>query len=411
LDRNILQTIRKMMPAGMYEIIDLAAYLAEQNGHDLYLVGGIVRDALLNSPNFDVDLVYEGNAPKLGRQLAGKVNGKLTIHEKFNTAKLNLQNGQIDLATVRGETYARPGALPTVKEGTLRDDMFRRDFTINALAIKLTGPDKGELIDYFGGQRDLRDKLIRVLHENSFIDDATRIWRSVRYEQRLGFQIEEKTLKLLKGGVSYLSTVSGERIRHELELVMKESAPEPILRRASKLNILNQIHTGLKADAWLAKNYAAARVFNEQVQEVYYALLMYRLADKEQEQIFSYLKPVRSITNTIYDSAKLKKERALDDAYLPAPRIFHLVEGYTVAAVICNALAASSVVVRINLQLYLGQLRYVRPELTGNDLLKMGIQKGPTIKKLLNMILDAHLEGTVKTRNDEEQLVRYFISR
>jgi tRNA nucleotidyltransferase (CCA-adding enzyme) len=409
METKILEAIAKRLPDGLFEIIEQATKLAEQKKHSLYLVGGIVRDTLLNLPNSDVDLVFEGNAIELGQELADRVGGKLTIHERFNTAKLKTDVWNIDLATVRAESYTKPGALPTVRMGTLKDDMARRDFTINALAVRLTRPHKGELIDYFGGQQDLQDKLIRILHDDSFVDDATRIWRAVRYEQRLKFQIEPETLKLLKQGLPYLRTIGGDRIRHELELVMKEAEPETILRRAFNVNILRQIHPALKGDAWLDTRCKAARAFDGHMHEVYYALLAYRLTEEELEEFLSYLKPGKRIIETLLDSARLKKVESLKDNKLSSSRIFHLLEGYSIPAVITHALATPSVITRKNINLYLNELRHVKVALTGDDLLQMGIRKGPEIKKLLKMILDSRLEGKLKSRHDEEKLVREYI--
>ena len=180
-------------------------------------------------PIFDLDLVVEGDAIGLAKEFAEKVGGKLTVHTMFNTAKIALDKWTIDIAMARTETYAKPGALPVVKPGTLKTDLFRRDFTVNAMAICLSPDNYGELIDLYGGLNDLKNKIIRVLHEKSFIDDATRIWRAIRYEQRLGFQIEPETLKLLKRDVPMLKTVGGYRLRHELELVLKEKEPEKAL--------------------------------------------------------------------------------------------------------------------------------------------------------------------------------------
>ncbi|HXY73757.1 MAG TPA: CCA tRNA nucleotidyltransferase [Dehalococcoidales bacterium] len=406
---NILKAVETHLPDHLSGVIERAAGLAERKNHHLYLVGGLVRDTLLNLPNSDVDLVFEGDAVELGRELANSVGGSLTIHEKFHTAKLKIGSHHIDLATVRAETYARPGALPTVHAGTLKDDLFRRDFTINALAIRLTGPHKGELIDYFDGQQDLKNKVIRVLHDKSFIDDATRIWRAVRYEQRLAFLIEPVTLILLKKGVTYLSTVSGDRIRHELELVLKEKTPEKILQRASGLKILSQIHPALKADARLGREFKAARAFDGHLHEVYYALLAHHLNVKELEDFIAYLKPAKKITETLRDSVKLKNICELDDENLLQSTVFHLLKGYSIPSVITNAIATPSSNIRENSKLYYEELRHAKPILTGDDLMQMGISKGIEIKKLLKIILDARLEGKVKSRHDEEKLVREYL--
>jgi tRNA nucleotidyltransferase (CCA-adding enzyme) len=208
----------------------------------------------------------------------------------FNTAKIVLDEWTIDIAMARTEKYAKPGALPVVTPGTLKTDLFRRDFTVNAMAICLTPDNYGELIDLYGGMQDLDRQLIRVLHKNSFVDDATRIWRAIRYAQRLGFQIEPGTLKLLKKDIPQLKTVGGYRLRRELELVLKEKEPEKALLRADKLAVLKQLHPSLKADQWLVSKFRAARQSGDAIPGFYLGLLTCRLTDDELTQITKYLR-------------------------------------------------------------------------------------------------------------------------
>ena len=182
----------------------------------------------------------------------------------------------------RTETYAQPGALPVVTPGTLKTDLFRRDFTVNAMAVCLSPDRYGELIDLYRGLKDLNGKIIRILHENSFIDDATRIWRAIRYEQRLGFQIEPGTLKLLKRDVAQLKTVGGYRLRRELELVLKEKEPEKALARADKLGVLKELHPSLKADEWLVSKFQASQRGRQgKPPIIILGLLTYRLDEED----------------------------------------------------------------------------------------------------------------------------------
>ncbi|HUU64504.1 MAG TPA: CCA tRNA nucleotidyltransferase, partial [Dehalococcoidales bacterium] len=220
---NLSSQIERQLPVELVAFIQRAGKTAASQGQGLYLVGGVVRDLLLGQTNLDLDLVVEGNAIELAQHLA-EINkqGKITTHPRFNTAKLQWTKWSVDLATARSETYAKPGALPTVTPGSIHNDLFRRDFTINAMAIELNPTHYGELIDLYGGRDDLEHKLIRVLHEKSFTDDATRIWRGLRYEQRLDFQLEPTTLKLLKRDIPMLDTISGDRIRYELECILQE---------------------------------------------------------------------------------------------------------------------------------------------------------------------------------------------
>ncbi|GAH60002.1 unnamed protein product [marine sediment metagenome] len=244
---NLASKIEKQLPAELVNLMQLAGKVTQSQKQKLYLVGGVVRDLLLGKPNFDLDLVVEGDAINLAQQLVQSKPGKITTHPRFNTAKLQWDEWSVDLTTARSETYAQPGALPTVKPGSLTSDLFRRDFTINAMAIDLNPSRYGELIDLYGGRDDLEHKLIRILHENSFIDDATRIWRGLRYEQRLNFRLEKNTLKLLKRDIPMLDTISGDRIRYELECIFKEERPEKVLRRAEELGVLPKLHPSLRS--------------------------------------------------------------------------------------------------------------------------------------------------------------------
>ncbi|MFC1966600.1 CCA tRNA nucleotidyltransferase, partial [Chloroflexota bacterium] len=238
---NLSSKIEKQLPVELVKFMHAAGQVAASQEQGLYLVGGVVRDLLLGRTNLDLDMVVGGNAIELAQRLAGTTRGKLITHPRFNTAKLRWDTWSVDFATARSETYEKPGALPKVKPGSLASDLFRRDFTINAMAIELSHGRYGQLIDRHGGMDDLKHKLIRILHERSFIDDATRIWRGLRYEQRLDFQLEANTLKLLKRDLPMLDTISGDRIRHELELVLREEFPEKALRRATELGVLPRL--------------------------------------------------------------------------------------------------------------------------------------------------------------------------
>jgi tRNA nucleotidyltransferase (CCA-adding enzyme) len=287
---NLSSLINKNLPKELVDLTKKVAVTAASRNEPLYLVGGVVRDLLLGIPNLDLDFVVEGDAIELAKELAQMTNAKLTTHPMFNTAKIKLGKWSIDIAMARTETYTKPGALPSVRPGTLKTDLFRRDFTINAMAISLSPAKYGELIDIYGGLDNLKNKLIRVLHEKSFIDDATRIWRAIRYEQRLDFKIEPETLKLLKRNVAILKTVGGYRLRRELELVLKEKEPEKILARADKLGALKEVNPALKADKWLETKFREARKMAPISPETYLTILTSRLTDEEFRGFVSYLR-------------------------------------------------------------------------------------------------------------------------
>lgn len=308
---NLAEIIERSLPVELVGLIKKAEGLAEDANREIYLVGGLVRDLLLDQPNLDIDLVVNSDAIKLAEQLAEETGGKLKVHPMFNTANIKLEKWSIDVAMLRAETYARPGALPAVRPGTLKEDLFRRDFTINAMAVRLNATRYGELIDMFGGRDDLNHKIIRVLHEKSFIDDATRIWRAIRYEQRLGFQIEPKTQELLKRDLAMLATVGGYRIRRELELVLREKAPEKSLVRADELGVLPKVNPALKADRWLTERFQRVkgkRFPHNTLPGLYLALLTYRLDNGQLAALTRYLRFLAEQTTVIDETRELARQ-------------------------------------------------------------------------------------------------------
>lgn len=411
---NLASKIKKQLPAELVNFMQVAGGVAASQGQNLYLVGGVARDLLLGRTNLDLDLVVEGNAIELAQQLAEINQGKITTYPQFNTAKLQWGKWSVDLATARSETYSKPGALPTVKPSSIDSDLYRRDFTINALAIHLSPGRYGELIDLYGGRNDLEDKLIRILHEKSFIDDATRIWRGLRYEQRLGFQLEKSTLELLKRDIPMLDTISGDRIRYELECILQEEYPEKVFRRAEDLGVLVKLHPSLKSNDWLAGKFEQARQLslpNPPPMELYLALLAYPLTEDENERLISYLRLPKSLAQTLQDSTSLKgKLKTLAYPELRRSHIYRLLQGYAQTAIISNSLATSSAVARQHMQTFLRTLRYVKPALTGDDLIKMGITPGPQIKEILNLLHEARLDGKVTTKQGEEELVKGWLA-
>ena len=407
---NLASRIQKQLPAELVHFMQAAGEIADSQGQSLYLVGGVVRDLLLGRANLDLDLVVAGDAINLASRLAQNYPGKITTHPRFNTAKLQWAKWSVDLTTARSETYARPGALPSVKPGSLRNDLSRRDFTINTMAIHLDPDHYGNLIDLYDGMPDLEHKLIRILHEKSFVDDATRIWRGLRYEQRLNFHLEESTLKLLKRDIPMLDTISSDRIRHELELVLKEEFPEKVLRRAEELRVLKWLHPSLKGNGWLAGRFEQARQLSSPTLPpvgLHLTLLTYHLTETEAEQLIIKLRLPKSLAQTLRDTNNLKARlKSLADPTLPPSSSHHYLHGSSPVAITASSLASDSPVVHHHTQLFLNTLRYVKPTLTGNDLQGMGISPGPRIKEILNLLHEARLDGKVTSKQGEEEMVR-----
>jgi tRNA nucleotidyltransferase (CCA-adding enzyme) len=408
MGQNLSSQLKKYLPQPVLALAKIAGREASELGQELYLVGGVVRDLFLGRANFDFDLVVEGDAIKLAQRLARDSQAKLTIHSRFGTAKLDYPGFSLDLATARSETYSKPGALPAVKPGNLKDDLIRRDFSINAMALHLSPQHFGELIDLYHGKDDLEHRLIRILHPNSFIDDATRILRGLRYEQRLGFSLEPETEKLLRRDVAMLDTISSDRIRHELELILKEDKPERALRRAEGLGALSRLYPSLKGNGWLAKMFAKARQIAKQTSlpPIYLCLLIYNLTEKGNEEFVSHLNFPKRLAQATRHTLQLKAQlHNLANPQLKPSDVYHSLQGYTTQAIQANALASESLVISKHLQLYMAKLRYVKPLLNGDDLKRMGVPAGPQTGEILSALHKARLNGEVQTRKEEEKLV------
>jgi tRNA nucleotidyltransferase (CCA-adding enzyme) len=410
MPENLSLKLEKFLPPPVLALVKIAGTEAAAMGQELYIVGGVVRDLFLRRSNFDFDLVVEGEAISLARKLAGDSGAKLILHERFGTAKLIYPEFSLDLATARSESYSRPGALPLVKAGRLKDDLIRRDFSINAIALHLNPERFGQLIDLYHGQQDIKRRQIRILHPKSFMDDATRILRAIRYEQRLGFRLEPETEKLLRRDVTMLDTISGDRLRHELELILKENEPERALARARELGVMKQLNHLLKVTDKLAQSFTKAReITKSSLPTVYLCLLIYDLTEKENEEFISRLNFPKTLAQAMRQTLQLKKQLTkLDNPRLKPADIHRLLHGYSSTAIQANATVSESPTISRNLILYLDKLRYVKPLLKGKDLINMGVPSGPKIGEILDALLKAKLNGEVRTRKDEEKIVNHL---
>jgi len=245
---NLARELDERLPSSVTQALRTVGVIAESLGMAAFAVGGFVRDLLLGTPTLDVDIVAEGDGTKLAQALAKQWGGTVTVHERFLTATLHWAMGRWDVATARKERYPQPAALPKVEPATIADDLWRRDFSVNAMAICLSPDRFGELIDPTGGYDDLQKGIIRILHDGSFVDDPTRIFRAVRYEQRFGFRMDAKTLRLLcqARDESWLTKLSRDRIKHELWRTLQERDPTKPFQRLWQLGILQVVAPELR---------------------------------------------------------------------------------------------------------------------------------------------------------------------
>jgi tRNA nucleotidyltransferase (CCA-adding enzyme) len=402
--------IEKQLPRDIVLFLRTAGGKAVENGYKLYLVGGTVRDLLLQRPSLDLDLVLEGNAIKFARQLAAGTGEKITIHQRFRTANFHQGEFTIDIVTARSETYTHPGVLPTVQPAKIKDDLSRRDFSVNAMAIDLSPAAFGQLLDFHGGTTDLDKKLIRILHKRSFIDDATRILRAIRFEQRLDFNLEAGTERLLRKNIAMLDTISGDRLRNELELLLKEEHPEKALARADDLGVLRQIDRSLKSNKWLEGRFAEARRLYISSPAVYFALLSYDLGRDNTEAISERLNLSGDWKRIVLGVAKINDgiHKLADPAISPST-VYRFLKRYPVEAVSACFLSDESQIVRGQIERYLKELQYIQIRLNGDELKGMGIETGPRLGRILKALQDAKLDGLVRTREDERAFVQQWL--
>jgi len=410
---NATIQLEKSLSPESLRLIQKAGQLAAEKRLGIYLVGGVVRDVLLGRANSDLDLVVEGDATELAESLARGVGGRLVVHRRFGTAKVRTENLTIDLAMARAETYARPGALPAVRPGSIQDDLARRDFSMNAMALRLDPTDFGKLVDPFDGQKDLESKLIRVLHDRSFIDDATRMLRAVRYEQRFGFRLEASTESLLRQNVSMLRMISGDRMRHELDLILHEERPEKALRRAGDLGLLVEIHPALRGNGWLQKMFEKAREMTSGLPPALcYALMTHSFSLPDCEDFVARLRMPGAVSRVILDAARLRERMpSLDSPNLPPSAVCGLLQEYSPTSILVCAIASDSALVQERLHLYLNRWRHVRTTLDGNALLKLGVPSGPRLGEMLKALQEAKVDGKIRSKEDEIELVQRWLSQ
>lgn len=388
-------------------LLRLAGTVARGVGLPLYLVGGSVRDLALGLPVADLDLVVEGDASVLAHELAKALSGQVVAWSQFGTAKLRANGSTLDLVTARAESYRRPGALPTVRPGTLREDLLRRDFTINSLAMDLGEEPFGEVLDPTGGLEDLRLRLVRVLHERSFIDDATRILRALRYEQRLGFRLEEATERLLRRDLSYLDTISSDRLRHELERTLAEEKAALVLRRCLELGVLEAIHPSLRHAKDTLDVLERAPTAQAGPSPLFWmAALAYHVTPAERLSLAARLNLTARQRRVVEDAGRVRKMEPQLHRSLAPSQVDGLLRELAPEAVEVGAILAQEPGVRELLGRYLREWRRVRPALNGRDMLGLGVPQGPMVGELLEELRRARLDGQVTSRAEEEALVR-----
>ncbi len=445
---SIDRLLAESLPPALLDLLKQAGSVAGELGFPLYAVGGFVRDLLLGEPNFDVDLVVEGDAIQLAHALAGRFGGRVRSHRRFGTAKwilpetvLGLGDGggqasgspglpeALDFVTARTEFYERPTALPTVERSSIKQDLHRRDFTINTLAVRLNPDRWGELLDFYGGRKDLEDGVIRVLHSLSFVEDPTRILRAVRFEQRFGFTIEPRTEKLIADALDLLDRVTAERLRHELELILAEAQPERALCRLDSLGVLARLHPALRCTDWFMAKTAELRAALAAVAEasapspaspqlpadapprLYLALFLYPLPGQAINEILERFRTRKEYRDLVLEVRALaERVPLLSRNDLRPSEIVEALDESSQEARFVLRVAEDNWLVRQRLDLYQRRLQHVRPTLTGNDLQRMGLEPGPIYRHILGRLRNAWLDGEISTPAEEVALARKLVA-
>jgi tRNA nucleotidyltransferase (CCA-adding enzyme) len=424
--KMVSKFMKERFPERLYDLLIEFGREGDELGYSVYAVGGFVRDLLLKVENFDVDIVVEGDGIRLAEEFEKKFTCRIRTHKKFGTAIILFPDGlKIDVATARLEVYESPAALPTVESASIRMDLYRRDFTINTLAIQLNPKAFGELIDFFGGVKDIKEKVIRVLHNLSFVEDPTRVFRAIRFEQRFGFQIGKHTQNLMKNAmkVGFLERLSGGRILSELILILQEENPLPALRRMRDFDLFHFLHANLKLDEQGEALFEQVQhviswfdlLFLEQQYErwlIYFYSLIDFLKEEEIEELCEHLAMNEKLKRRVMEG-KLRADQTLlqifswinSDRQPKRSEIYDALNSLSMESKLFMMAKTTQVATRRYISLYFTQLKDTKPILRGTDLIQMGMKSGPSIKKALTGLLRARLDEQVVTRQDEMEYI------
>ena len=423
--KNIVSLMRERLPKDILEILEQVGLVAAELKFSAYVVGGFVRDLLLKHENLDIDIVIEGDAIVFARRFAARFGARSREFQKFKTAVIIFPDGfKIDVATARTEYYEAPGALPIVEYSSIKMDLYRRDFTINTLALKLNPGEFGTLLDFFGAQRDIKEGRISLLHNLSFVEDPTRVFRAIRFEQRFKFRITKLAANLITNAVknNFFDRLSGARLFGELRLILQEESPIPAIARLAELNLLAAVHPRLGFDA-------ATRRMLERVQAVLSWFDLLYLEEKYKHWLLYFLGLVDHLTLAELEemlgrfnlspkqtAGILRGKEASEQALVrlfrygdaTRPQIYHLLAPLDTEFILYMMAKSRHESSRKAISLYFTHLKHLKPELKGRDLLALGYQPGPLIKEMLDRLLEARLNEKVKSRTEERDFIRRY---
>ncbi len=420
--KNIAPMLKERLPRNLINLFKEFGQVADMMGYQAFLVGGLVRDIFLKRENLDVDVVIEGDGIKFAQEFAAHHPVRLRSHKKFGTVVMIFPDGfKVDVATARIEYYDFPAAPPSVEVSSLKMDLYRRDFTVNTLAVKLNKRDYGSLVDYFGAQRDIREKVIRVLHNLSFVEDPTRVLRAIRFEQRFGFKIGKLTLALMKNAVAIdcFKGLSGRRLFLELKLLLMEPEPLKAIERMDEFSLLQVLSSEIDLTpelknlleeipgilSWFDLLY---------LEEPYQAWKVYFLAltsslDADSLQRTAERLQMEDLDGRRMISQRLDVDAILDQLYKGRGKsnyaLYKLLSQYDTEILLYVMAKANNRTIKRLVSTYFTKLKGAESLLKGRDLKLMGFEPGPLFREILGGLLEARLDNLVATREDEIALV------
>ena len=420
--KNIKNLLKERLPVKITTLLKELGEMADELDFNAYLVGGLVRDVILKRKNLDVDIVIEGDAIKLAKAFAQNKKARVRSYPKFGTAVVVMPDGfKIDVATARIEHYESPAAPPEVRLSSLKRDLFRRDFTINTLAVHLNKGHYGTLLDHFGAMRDIKERVLRVIHNLSFVEDPTRILRAIRFEQRFGFRIGKLTESLIQNAVNVhcFENLPGQRLFLELKLILQEEDPVAVIERMDDYDLLKFISPELKLTegvrAVLKRIKGILVWFNllylgitYEPWKVYFLGIVSSLSDDALKKIIERMQiQDRDIVNAISTRQEVntafKELSQLKDKSNYA--LYKTLSPFTPEILLCSMAKTKSEKIQKSISTFFSRLKGTKVYLKGKDLIAMGYEPGPLFKDIFDSILEAKLGGEVSTRQDEIEFV------
>jgi len=424
--RNILKFMKERLSPRIFDMLQVIGEKADELGYNAYVVGGFVRDLFLYRTNEDLDIVIEGDGIVFAKKYAKFVNARIHSYEKFGTAVIIFPDGfKIDVASARMEYYKFPAALPTVEMSSIKLDLFRRDFTVNTLAIQLKPNKFGLLIDFFSAQKDIKEKSIRVLHNLSFVEDPTRVFRAIRFEQRFGFSIGKLTSGLIENAVKmdFFKRLSGRRVFAELRQILEEENPLAAIKRLDEYVLMNVVHPSIELNNHMISLLNSVKkvlswhdlLFLEEpyMKWAVYFLALTRHCDKETTDEISMRIELAPRYKTIFCKERFQADRSIlwMERNLPAKNstIYKRLAVFRIELILYMMAATKHKTVKRSISNYVTRLRHIDTSVKGKDLKKMGLEPGPISREILQAVLDAKLTGQLKTRNDELDFVKDYV--